>query len=142
MCLTYTALSLSSLRDQSLLAITIEKNKMEGNNAKEEQEQQDGKPPPSQPQIIRPYQDYSNHSLPDDRKKRGRVTFPMKLHAILSNPAYKHISCWMPHGRSWKVLDKELMASVVCQENFNHDSYGSFSRSVNGWGFTVSLLFD
>ena len=68
----------------------------------------------------------------------SRITFPMKLHSIISNPEYKHIICWMPHGRSWKVLNKELLASVVCKGNFNHDSFESFTRSVNGWGFKVS----
>eukprot|EP00804_Cyclotella_cryptica_P000690 CCRYP_014698-RB/>CCRYP_014698-RB protein AED:0.23 eAED:0.70 QI:0/0/0/1/1/0.5/2/0/467 len=59
----------------------------------------------------------------------------MKLHGIVSNPAYRHIICWMPHGRSWKILDKELLASVVCKKYFNHDNFDSFNRSVNGWGF-------
>eukprot|EP00804_Cyclotella_cryptica_P000692 CCRYP_014698-RD/>CCRYP_014698-RD protein AED:0.46 eAED:0.46 QI:0/-1/0/1/-1/0/1/0/69 len=61
----------------------------------------------------------------------------MKLHGIVSNPAYRHIICWMPHGRSWKILDKELLASVVCKKYFNHDNFDSFNRSVNGWGFKV-----
>lgn len=75
-------------------------------------------------------------------KQKDRVTFPMKLHAIISNPRYRHIICWMPHGRSWKVLDKELFASVVCRENFNHENFSSFNRSVNGWGFAVSHVDD
>jgi hypothetical protein len=79
----------------------------------------------------------------DDRQK-GRITFPMKLHAIVSNPKYRHIICWMPHGRAWKILDKDLLASVVCRENFNHENFDSINRSINGWGFkvrcTTSLL--
>jgi hypothetical protein len=46
----------------------------------------------------------------------------------------------MPHGRSWRIIDKEKLASVVCFKNFNHDSFGSFTRSVNGWGFKVSCV--
>ena len=111
---------------------------MKGNNANEEQ--QDSKLPPNQHRTEHSYQNYSEHPMPDEGKK-GRVTFPMKLHDILSSWEYRHIICWMPHGRSWKVLDKELLASVVCRENFNHDSFGSFNRSVNGWGFMVSLIY-
>ncbi|KAL3794218.1 hypothetical protein ACHAWO_006462 [Cyclotella atomus] len=85
--------------------------------------------------VDHTYSDYSTYELSISEKRKGRVTFPMKLHAIISNPEYQHIICWMPHGRSWKIIDKDKLASVVCYENFNHDSFGSFTRSVNGWGF-------
>jgi hypothetical protein len=88
--------------------------------------------------VDHTYSDYSTYELSISEKRKGRVTFPMKLHAIISNPEYQHIICWMPHGRSWKIIDKDKLASVVCYENFNHDSFGSFTRSVNGWGFKVS----
>lgn len=99
--------------------------------------------------IDHTYYDFSTRELsellPDeadsDEKPIGRVTFPMKLHAILSGPNYQHIIRWMPHGRSWKILDNDMLASVVCPENFNHSSYDSFNRSVNGWGFKVCHFF-
>ena len=80
-------------------------------------------------------------SGPSPKKKKydsNRKTFPMILHEVLSNPAYRHIISWMPHGRSWKVHDKEKLTSVVCKEHFGHESFESFYRSVNGWGFKVS----
>jgi hypothetical protein len=88
--------------------------------------------------VDHTYSDYSTYELLVPEKRKTRVTFPMKLHAIMSNPEYQHIIRWMPHGRSWKIIDKEQLASVVCYENFHHDSFGSFARSVNGWGFKVS----
>lgn len=102
-------------------------------------------------QIDHTYYDYSTRELSEVlppkstrnanyKQQKERVTFPMKLHAIISNPKYKRIICWMPHGRSWKILDKELLASVVCRENFKHANYDSFNRSVNGWGFIVSHI--
>jgi hypothetical protein len=48
----------------------------------------------------------------------------------------------MPHGRSWKILDKELVAKVICKKHFNHQNFESFNRSINGWGFKVRLLRD
>ncbi|KAL3787279.1 hypothetical protein HJC23_004153 [Cyclotella cryptica] len=87
--------------------------------------------------IDHTYYDFSTRELNSADEQKGRVTFPMKLHGIVSNPAYRHIICWMPHGRSWKILDKELLASVVCKKYFNHDNFDSFNRSVNGWGFKV-----
>ena len=102
--------------------------------------------------IDHTYYDYSTRELsellpPDSRRnaandrQKGRVTFPMKLHNIVSNPKYRHIIRWMPHGRSWKIIDKELLASVVCRENFNHENFDSINRSINGWGFKVSLPY-
>ena len=94
--------------------------------------------------IDHTYYDYSTRDLsellPDHdtcEKQTRRVTFPMKLHAILSGPDYRHIIRWMPHGRCWKILDSDLLANVVCTQHFNHSSYDSFNRSVNGWGFKV-----
>ena len=86
------------------------------------------------------YTDYSTYQVKDEEKRRGRIIFPQKLHAIVSDPDYQDIICWMPHGRSWRVLDKDRLASVVCYEQFKHNSFTSFKRSVNGWGFKVSLL--
>jgi hypothetical protein len=31
-------------------------------------------------------------------------TFPVKLHLILSNPEFDDIIAWLPHGRSWRIL--------------------------------------
>ena len=70
--------------------------------------------------------------------RRGAGKFPRKLHEIVSNPEYRHIIRWMPHGRSWAVLDKELLEKVVLPSHFSHASFASFNRSVNGWGFKVS----
>jgi len=63
--------------------------------------------------------------------------FPAKLHAIVSTPEYQHIIAWKPHGRAWALLDKSLFVSVVLPKHFNHSNFGSFNRSVNGWGFKV-----
>ena len=71
------------------------------------------------------------------KKKQTRETFPATLHKILCRPEYRHIICWMPHGRSWTVVDKDLLAREVCPTYFAHDKFESFNRSVNGWGFKV-----
>eukprot|EP00804_Cyclotella_cryptica_P026171 CCRYP_009769-RA/>CCRYP_009769-RA protein AED:0.08 eAED:0.08 QI:868/1/1/1/0.66/0.5/4/445/483 len=68
-------------------------------------------------------------------QRKGIENFPAKLHKILSSGRYRNIITWMPHGRSWTILDKERLSSVVCPENFSHSNFDSFNRSVNGWGF-------
>lgn len=148
---------------------------MEGGDNDEDPGKKQKKPPTPSSRIDHTYVDYSTRQLSellppqaledteDGLKRKGRITFPVKLHDIVSNPKYRqvhkvialtfmssfvvddvhshfrHIIRWMPHGRSWKILDKDLVASVICNECFSHQNFDSFNRSVNGWGFKVCL---
>ena len=66
---------------------------------------------------------------------RRNGSFPEKLHAILSNPLFSSIISWLPHGRSWKVLQPELFEKEIIPRYYRHRSLASFMRQVNGWGF-------
>ena len=83
------------------------------------------------------YHDYSNLVLGDNFKKGKKAdsNFPAKLHKILSNSAVSHIICWMPHGRAWKIHNRELLTNEVIPEFFMQKKYESFTRQLNGWGF-------
>mmetsp|Transcript_41559 Transcript_41559/g.60818 ORF Transcript_41559/g.60818 Transcript_41559/m.60818 type:complete len:652 (+) Transcript_41559:255-2210(+) len=61
--------------------------------------------------------------------------FPVKLHRILSNPEFRDIITWLPHGRSWRVLKPKAFEERVIPLYFRHAKYASFMRQVNGWGF-------
>ena len=41
----------------------------------------------------------------------------------------------MPHGRSWRVLNRDLFAEHALPSYFGHKNYASFVRIVNAWGF-------
>jgi len=70
------------------------------------------------------------------RGPKASALFPNKLHIVLSNPNYKHIITWMPHGRSWRVLQPDVFSEIALPKYFNNQSkYSSFMRQVNGWGF-------
>ena len=93
--------------------------------------------------IDHSYVDYSQHKIvsssgPHPHGQQQRNNFPAKLHEIVSNPDYQHIICWLPHGRSWKILNKRLLERVICPKHFSHCKFESFNRQVNGWGFKVS----
>ena len=62
-------------------------------------------------------------------------TFPAKLHLILSNPEFEDIIAWLPHGRSWRILQQKAFEDRVIPLYFRHGRYSSFARQVNGWGF-------
>jgi hypothetical protein len=39
--------------------------------------------------------------------------FPVKLYALLAQPALSNIITWMPHGRSWKVIKPRLFETSI-----------------------------
>jgi len=61
--------------------------------------------------------------------------FPVKLYAILAQKEFHDIICWMPHGRSWKVLKPSMFESLVMPLFFEYSNYHSFNRLVNAWSF-------
>ena len=65
----------------------------------------------------------------------SRLNFPSKLHRILSTAQYNDIVCWLPHGRSWRVLQQNRFEKEVLPVFFRHGRYASFARQINGWGF-------
>jgi HSF-type DNA-binding len=83
------------------------------------------------------YRDFSR--VPPSKplsKRRGKIpTFPMKLHMMLSTPEFSHIITWLPHGRSWRILNQADFEEQVIPLFFRHGRYSSFARQVNGWGF-------
>ena len=40
---------------------------------------------------------------------------------------------WLPHGRSWRVLNRDLFAEHALPRYFGHKNYASFVRIVNAW---------
>ena len=108
-------------------------------------------PSPRQKPIVKEeasqepvYKDYS-HVLPDKRNPAESLsarsvagkepTFPVKLHIILSTPEFQTIICWLPHGRSWRIIQQKAFEERIIPLFFRHGRYSSFARQVNGWGF-------
>ncbi len=54
--------------------------------------------------------------------------FPVKLHAILTNPDYHDIIGWHPHGKSWKVFQATLFEEIVSPRFFRQTKFASFMR--------------
>ena len=54
---------------------------------------------------------------------------------ILSNAAHEEIITWLPHGRSWRIVQQKEFENKVIPLYFRHGQYSSFCRQVSGWGF-------
>jgi hypothetical protein len=65
----------------------------------------------------------------------AQLNFPAKLDRILRSPDLNDIICWLPHGRSWRVMQQKRFEKEVLPVFFRHCNYSSFIRQVNGWGF-------
>mmetsp|Transcript_26866 Transcript_26866/g.77455 ORF Transcript_26866/g.77455 Transcript_26866/m.77455 type:complete len:649 (-) Transcript_26866:272-2218(-) len=65
----------------------------------------------------------------------NKATFPTTLFDILADPKLDGTIAWLPHGRSWKILDMTKFTESVLSSYFNQSKYTSFVRQVNGWGF-------
>ncbi|KAL7547503.1 hypothetical protein ACHAWF_010792 [Thalassiosira exigua] len=89
--------------------------------------------------VDHTYRDFSRYvqeggDLP--KHKKCDRNFPARVHQMLSDPANSRAVTWMPHGRAWKIIDKELLVSeVLVNYKITCTKYESFSRQLNAWGF-------
>ncbi|KAL3779535.1 hypothetical protein ACHAW5_001009 [Stephanodiscus triporus] len=95
---------------------------------------------PSLKYVDHTYRDFSRYveeggELPIHKKSANN--FPARLHKILSetDPNYSDIIAWMPHGRAWKIYDKNRFISDVIPKYYDCKKYESFTRQLSGWGF-------
>lgn len=81
-------------------------------------------------QIITSFDSDCEHAFVDPLKN---LSFPAKLHAILSHGDIEDIVSWMPHGRAWRVHKTKAFELHVIPRFFNKCKYASFVRQLNGW---------
>lgn len=85
-----------------------------------------------------------------------QLRFPWKLHLLLERCEYeqrqKHATCaaeskntaslsdmpisWLPCGKAFKVHDKERFVQEIMPSFFGTQSFKTFQRNLNLWGFT------
>ena len=72
-----------------------------------------------------------NLSPPSSTSER---MFPQKVMDVLSDRNVSEIITWLPHGRSFVVLQPDLLVEVVLpKHNFPAAKYTSFTRRLNRW---------
>ena len=64
-----------------------------------------------------------------------RTSFPKKLYCILSDPNNEKAITWLPDGYAWKVLNQNELETEILPQYFSHNSFASFMRQVNAYGF-------
>jgi len=61
--------------------------------------------------------------------------FPETLYEILSDPANCNILSWLPHGKGFVILNRQLFASHILPQNFDGAKFTSFTRRLKRWKF-------
>ncbi len=86
------------------------------------------------------YRDFANYvdegGAIDTSTGSENWNFPANLHAMLSNDQYSHIISWMPHGRAWRVNNRNLFL-IVEEATLGIPDYPSFMRQLSEWGFKM-----
>jgi hypothetical protein len=75
--------------------------------------------------------DQDSNSIKYPRSTRDpTLSFPCRLHEILSKPEYNDCITWLPHGRAWKIIRRTKLEKDVIPCYFRHGRYSSFMRQV------------
>ncbi|GKY97797.1 hypothetical protein MPSEU_000737800 [Mayamaea pseudoterrestris] len=66
----------------------------------------------------------------------GAVSFPHKLHEILSDESNNDIIAWLPNGKGFQIVNKKRFAAETLPRYFSKKSkFTSFTRKLNRWNF-------
>ena len=97
-------------------------------------------------QIIKKPRTFVNHSYRDFSLVPAEVgetipsdieqmSFPQKVHHILSQPEYTKYISWQPHGRAFRVNIPKMFENKVCSKYMGHTRYSSFLRQLSNHSF-------
>mmetsp|Transcript_28474 Transcript_28474/g.41905 ORF Transcript_28474/g.41905 Transcript_28474/m.41905 type:complete len:175 (-) Transcript_28474:398-922(-) len=70
---------------------------------------------------------------------QGSYSFPGRLHHVLSCEDFRSIITWLPHGRSFIVLDPDALTTKIFPYFFRLKKNNSFIRQLSLWGFKRML---
>jgi hypothetical protein len=69
---------------------------------------------------------------------QDRSQFPWKLHKMLAfvrSKGLESIVSWQPHGKAFRVHNREKFTAAIMQRFFKQTKYESFRRQLHFWGF-------
>lgn len=77
---------------------------------------------------------------PDDGivvpKDFNKMSFPQKLHQVLSRDELSHCISWLAHGRAFRVIiPKRLELSRLLNDYFGYNCYSTFVSQLMNHGF-------
>jgi Heat shock transcription factor len=97
--------------------------------------------------IVPPFPLESKSTKKATQSSCSREIFPQRLMRLLSDFTISDIITWLPHGKSFVILQPEILAENILPRYFpesasgankaksNSCKYPSFTRKLNRWGF-------
>ena len=85
--------------------------------------------------LIPLYRDFSSVSVEDDGTPKNEVTFPVLLGLILATGRYEDSIIWLPHGRAFRIHDREKFRAEVLLHFFSTSSFDCFMARAREYGF-------
>mmetsp|Transcript_8181 Transcript_8181/g.12561 ORF Transcript_8181/g.12561 Transcript_8181/m.12561 type:complete len:275 (+) Transcript_8181:159-983(+) len=79
-----------------------------------------------------------NEFLPDEATVSPRLTFPFRLHAILTQAeklGMSHVMSWHSSGLKFIIYNHHHFASKILPNVFKQSKFASFRRQLNAYGF-------
>lgn len=76
--------------------------------------------------------------MPKASKKSNRLTFPVRLHGLLSQAeifGVDHIISWDEEGTRFSIHNQKLFVSNILPNVFKQSKFASFRRQLNAYGF-------
>lgn len=71
-----------------------------------------------------------------ERKKQGRMFFPLLLHDIVSEECNSEIIRWRPDGKAFVIVDRKKFCEKILPLHFPHvRKFSSFARKLSRWQF-------
>ncbi|KAL7528224.1 hypothetical protein ACHAWF_002484, partial [Thalassiosira exigua] len=77
----------------------------------------------------------SDESEEDEVPKADKTTFPILLHAIVSDESTDDCIHWLPCGARFVISDKTKFVREVMPQFAGHSKYASFTRRLKRWSF-------
>lgn len=76
---------------------------------------------------LRPSTGTSQSRVPASKRK---PSFALKMHAVLSDPNCKSAITWLPAGKAFVILNRDLFVRKCLPKYFREAKYESFSRRL------------
>jgi hypothetical protein len=71
-------------------------------------------------------------------RRKGPGSFLVRLRALLKraqDDGLVHIVSWQPHGKAFKVHDRNAFCKSLLNDCMDSEQYGAFQRVLRRWGF-------
>jgi hypothetical protein len=72
----------------------------------------------------------------EDEADEDSKIFPQRLMEVLHDTSNQDSIAWLPHGRSFIIVDRQKFCNFTLPKYFRKTKFTSFTRKLNRWNFS------